>query len=233
MSLKWAELIENGKLSALLPTNQDEEKELLSARNREVIDTNEKNINNNVSLSTVEQLLLANYFAIGPYNFQAIIGSLDKYGMEYILRYANHFNKARFILNNNKRSFIVLEDAKESSIKLFSELLTKDKISPFILGLYLNNGYSNREFPFVLTHPTSIYKLNPRCISNIELIEEEELVRYLRICNPTFRAEPNMLYFNENLIDNYAIRLLVTVYKELYLIVDNKTNLVVFVGGRN
>lgn len=235
MSYKWAELIENRKLSELLPMNIKFQKLLLS-RKKEHIDTSEIPADNIKSLSTVEQLLLVKYFAIGSYEFQDILCFLNKYGIQKVLRYASHFHKARFVLYKNERSFIVLQDAKKSSVQLFSESLKQGKISTFILSLYLNDGFRDRKFPNLATHPRAIYKLKTDYIdllSEIELTVEAELVSFLRICHPDFRTEPNMLYLNENLVENFGIRLLATVYKEIYLIVETKTNLVVFIGAKN
>jgi hypothetical protein len=74
---------------------------------------------------------LVKYFVIEPYEFQDIMGFLDKYGMQNVLSCASHFNNAKFLLNKKEKSFIVFKYPKKSSVQMFSELLNEEEIVVF------------------------------------------------------------------------------------------------------
>lgn len=241
MIKNWKKVLTENERQRIFESDNNEI--LLSINKRERINTFE-NIIPDGQLSSVEQLLLAPYYIFNPEGFANNIPNIKDYGMDKLTRYAVLFNSVRYLYENNILRLISLTAPKKQSLELFSNQIKDDiQISKFIKNAYLtpHSDFTNLTFKemtsqsYVAKMKRKTYLLNKNSIKKIELNEQEkerDLIHYFKTCFPNnFGLEPNKLVFNEELLSNYVIRFLFTLYDNVYVVVDNNINRVLYIYG--
>lgn len=212
-----------------------EEIELLKSIDTREVKSEYENIDPaNKILTSVEQQMLVSYFVFGFYDFVSKIQSIQKYGVKSAERIATHFNHVTYLYSKGELKTIQLEKAKKNSVELFGEQYRSGKISNFVKDLHLNPGYQNESFPRSPNNNTLYAIKNDELepLSEEEKILEKSLIQYLENISH-FNTQPNMLFLNNKLKDNFGIRLLASVFKNIHCAVEEQTNKIVFIGAKN
>lgn len=233
----WSIKLENVDIKNLIPPDITLSNELQS------IDRKEKITNSNISykgnLSSIEQLLLAKYYVFRDIDFYDFLINLDKLTDTKKELYASNFEKVTYYYSGNSMKIVKLERPIKKSLEKFNEQHKIANINLFVNGLYLqpNKEYSNLQYSELYKDKsrTAFYQLNKTSIEMLtenEISKENELIDFLRLCYfDGFKIEPNMLMFNSNLLENYAIRFLATIYENVYFVVKEETKRIMLIGA--
>ena len=193
-------------------------------------------------LSTVEQLLISRYYVFNQDGLSDIIANVEDFGTNKMEQYIELFNTVRYFYNHEILRFVKVSNPKLESLELFKEQIKSKRISEFVRSIYLTpheslSFLSNPEL-FSETHLSNLkrigFSLNTDFVNRIDLNEITiDLLDFLKCCHPTgYGVEPNRLIMNEDILNNYAVRLLSTIYENVYFIVDKETRRIIYVLGR-
>ncbi|MBD8005810.1 hypothetical protein [Bacillus norwichensis] len=185
----------------------------------------------NRDLSSTEQFLIAKYY-IYPGDSSELLSNPQKFGINRIQQYSTHFEESLYLYSNDELKFIQLMNATKESLIQFEKQKQNLSICRFVKELYLSPHNKFKDLGYWELNRTKniFFQLKKGSVKTLEydeLNQENELIEYLTICQPEFGVEPNGLLFNEDLQKNYVIRLLASVFKDIFLVVNEPTNRVV------
>lgn len=220
--------------TSIFITNEMENKDFKSITKKERIPSENKT--NTGTLSSVEQLLLSRNYVFSN-SLSEYIWNPSGYDMKKLTLYTKHFKQVRFLYSGEQLKFIHLENPNESSIHQFSKQINNNNLSLFVKGLYFSpfNGFEKKDYSQVVpeTGEKEIYTLDNNFIEPLNLTEqssETELIHFLKNCYPNFRTEPDRLLFNENILNNFAVRLLATIYERISFVVEVSSKRILLLG---
>ncbi|MDC3418503.1 hypothetical protein [Aquibacillus salsiterrae] len=194
-------------------------------------------------LSTVEQLLISRYYILNKDGLSDIITHVEDYGINRLEQCFELFNTVKYFYNNEVLRFVRVSNPKQESLRLFEKQVNTKQISDFVRSIYLNphdklSLFSNSELVSE-THLSNLirigFSLNTDFVEKVDLRETpEDLLDFMKFCHPMeYGVEPNKLIMDENILNNYAVRLLSTIYKNVYFIVDKETSRIIYIMGKN
>jgi uncharacterized protein YfkK (UPF0435 family) len=195
------------------------------------------------NLSLVQQLVIAKYYYISQdYQDFIYIYSHEQYNYGDLLCL---FNKGYYCYKGNKKIAFLLESPKQQAIDYFRDAVKNNKISPFLTSFYKKKIINTlvrdpNEMLSINTTPIeqikeiipkkrelSFYLLNTKDFDSSSIESEHKpLLSYLQKHHPISFSipSPNNICLDSNIINNYGIKLLSSIYKSILLINEDKDN---------
>lgn len=231
----WAQKLKSVDTSIFLK-NDEEENDFKSITKREKITSSEGIIYSD-KLSSIEQHLLARNYTFGN-DLSEYIWIPKNMDVNNLTPYLKHFNLIRYLYSNNELKFIQIGNPKESSINQFSKII--NDLHPFVKGLYFSPDENLKKKDYSIITPAKVkremYTLDSSYIKKLnsdEQVFNKELIDFITKCYPNFRTEPDRILFDENILCNFAIRLLVTLFEKISFIVESESKRIILLGVSN
>lgn len=193
-------------------------------------------------LSPVEQLYLAPYYNLNLAGMSHTFTHVDEYAFNRLKSCLALFNKVKYLYDKDILKFITISNPKKQALELFDKHVHTKRISHFVRSLFLD---PHDKFSLIATEELYLEKhrakmdkitfsLNANYVEKVDLKQiDQDFLDFFIYGNPDgFGVEPHKLLLDENLLNNDAVRLLTTIYQNVFITVDRTNNRIIYIMGR-